>query len=152
MFRDTWVQSQVASYQRLWKWYLKPSCLTLSNIRCVSRVKWSNPGKGVAPFPIPWWSSYRKGSHRVTLDYSRQLYFTFYCPSWRWVSMRVTGVLWGWALSFMKMTDDASEWSWLSGITAHSRICSWHLKLLELLCRKGRVLLDLSLYVNIVNM
>ena len=26
--------------------------LTLSNIRYVSRVKWSNPGKGVAPYPI----------------------------------------------------------------------------------------------------
>ena len=30
------------------KWYLIPSCLTLSIIRYVSRVKWSNPGKGVA--------------------------------------------------------------------------------------------------------
>ena len=27
------------------------TCLTLSNIRYVSRVKWSNPGKGVAPSP-----------------------------------------------------------------------------------------------------
>ena len=26
-----------------------PPCLTLSNIRYVSRVKWSNPGKGVRP-------------------------------------------------------------------------------------------------------
>ena len=26
-----------------------PPCLTLSIIRYVSRVKWSNPGKGVAP-------------------------------------------------------------------------------------------------------
>ena len=23
-----------------------------------SRVKWSNPGKGLAPFPTPWCSSY----------------------------------------------------------------------------------------------
>ena len=38
-------------------------------------VKWRNPGKGVAPFPTPWCSSYRKGSLRVTLDYGRQLYF-----------------------------------------------------------------------------
>ena len=29
------------------------TCLTLSNIGYVSRVKWSNPGKGVAPSPIP---------------------------------------------------------------------------------------------------
>ena len=32
------------------------------------RVKWSNPGKGVAPSPTLWCSSYRKGSLRVTLD------------------------------------------------------------------------------------
>ena len=31
------------------KWYLIPPCLTLSIIRYGSRVKWSNPGKGVAP-------------------------------------------------------------------------------------------------------
>ena len=58
-----------SSYQRLKKWYLMPPCLTLSIIRYGSRVKWSNPGKGVAPFPTPWCSSYRKGSLRVTLDY-----------------------------------------------------------------------------------
>ena len=69
------VQSQVESYQRLKKWYLMPPCLTLSIIRYGSRVKWSNPGKGVAPFPTPWCNSYRKGSLRVTLDYGRQLYF-----------------------------------------------------------------------------
>ena len=32
------------------------------------RIKWSNPGKGVAPSPTSWCSSYRKGSLRVTLD------------------------------------------------------------------------------------
>ena len=50
------------------KWYLIPSCLTLSNIRYVSRVKWSNPGKGVVPSPTPRCSSYRKGSLLVALD------------------------------------------------------------------------------------
>ena len=44
---------QVESYQRLKKWYLKPPCLTLSFIRYVLWVRWSNPGKGVAPFPTP---------------------------------------------------------------------------------------------------
>ena len=48
-----------------------PPCLTLSIIRYGSRVKWSNPGNGVAPSPTPWCSSYRKGSLRVTLDYGR---------------------------------------------------------------------------------
>ena len=35
--RETWLQSQVASYQRLWKWHLIPPCLTLSNIWYTSR-------------------------------------------------------------------------------------------------------------------
>ena len=50
------------------KWYLMPPCLTLSIRRYGSRVKWGNPGKGVAPSPTPWCSSYRKGNLRVTLD------------------------------------------------------------------------------------
>ena len=56
MARETWVQSQVESYQRLKKWYFMPPCLALSIIRYGSRVKWSNPGKGVAPSPTPWCS------------------------------------------------------------------------------------------------
>ena len=75
--RETGVQSQVTSYQRLRKWYLIPPSITLSNIRHVSRVKWSNPEKGVASSPTPWCSSYWKGSLLVALDYGRQLYFTF---------------------------------------------------------------------------
>ena len=31
------------------KWYLIPLCLILSTIRYVSRIEWSNPGKGVVP-------------------------------------------------------------------------------------------------------
>ena len=50
------------------KWYLIPPCLTLSNLRYISKVKWSNPGKWVAPSPIPH-SSYWKGSLLVALDY-----------------------------------------------------------------------------------
>ena len=69
MVREIGVQSQVASYQRLEKWYLIPPCLTLSNIRYVSRVKWSNPGKGVVPSPTLRCSSYWKGSLLVALDY-----------------------------------------------------------------------------------
>ena len=72
-------QRDRGSYQRLLKWYLIRPCLTLSNIRYVSRVKWRNPGKGVAQPPTPWCSSYRKRSLQVALDYGRQLYFTFPC-------------------------------------------------------------------------
>ena len=53
MVQETRVQSQVKSFQRLKKWYLMPSCLTLSIIRYVSWVKWSNPRNGVVPYPIP---------------------------------------------------------------------------------------------------
>ena len=74
----TWVQCWVESYQKLKKWYLMPPCLTLSIIRYGSRVKWSNPGKGVVPSPTPWCSSYQKESLQVTLDYDCQLYF-MYC-------------------------------------------------------------------------
>ena len=52
-------------------------CLILSNIRYISRVKWSNPGKGLAPSPTPWCSSYCKRSLLVALDYVRQLYITY---------------------------------------------------------------------------
>ena len=55
--------------------YSIPPCLTLSNIRYVSRVKWSNPGKRVALSPTPLCSSYWKESLRITLGYGRQLYF-----------------------------------------------------------------------------
>ena len=37
-----------------------PPCLTLSNIRYGSRVKLSNPWKGVAPSPTPWCSKLSK--------------------------------------------------------------------------------------------
>ena len=67
MARETRVQSLVDSYQRLKKWYLMPPCLTHSIRMYESRVKWSNPEKGVVPSPTPWCSSYRKGNLRVTL-------------------------------------------------------------------------------------
>ena len=54
MVREIRVQSQVESYQKLFKkWHLIPPCLTLSFIRYVWRVKWSNQGKGVVPSPSP---------------------------------------------------------------------------------------------------
>ena len=46
-------------------------CLTLSDIRYISRVKWSNPRKGVEPSPTSRRSSYWKGKHLVALDYGR---------------------------------------------------------------------------------
>ena len=78
MARETSVQSRVESYQRLKKWYLMPPGLTLSFIRYRSRLKWSNPGKGVGPSHTPWCSSYWKGSFQVTFDYGCQLYLLTY--------------------------------------------------------------------------
>ena len=75
MARETGVQSQVESYQRLKKQYLIPPCLTLSIIRYISTVKWSNPGKGVMPSVTPRCSSYLKGSFQVAIDYNCQLNF-----------------------------------------------------------------------------
>ena len=73
-----WFNPWIESYQRLKKWYLMPPCLTLSIIRYGSRVKWGNPGIGVASPLTPWCSSYRKESLRVTLDYCRQLSLLYY--------------------------------------------------------------------------
>ena len=55
-----------------------PPCLTFSNRRYLSRVKWNNPEKGVAPSPTPRCSSYLKRNHLVALDYGLQLYFYIY--------------------------------------------------------------------------
>ena len=60
------------------EWYLMPFWLTLSIIRYGSRVKWSNPGKGVASSSTPWCSSNQKGSLSVALDYCHQLYVYIY--------------------------------------------------------------------------
>ena len=54
-----------------------PPCLTLSNIRYILRVKWSNPGKGVVPSPIPQCSSYWKGRLLIAHNFGRQIYFFF---------------------------------------------------------------------------
>ena len=53
--------------QRLYKWHLISPCLTFSNASYVLIVKWSNPGKGIAPSHTPRWSSYWKGSLLVPL-------------------------------------------------------------------------------------
>ena len=94
MVREMWVQSQVESYQRLKKWYLIPPCLTLSNIRCVSRVKWTNPGKEVAPSPTPQCSSYWKGSLLVGLNYGhhQQLIYIEIIPFYAHVFLSSTKV------------------------------------------------------------
>ena len=46
----------------------------LNTHRYVSRIKWSNPEKGIASSPTPRCSSYWKGSLLVALDFGCQLY------------------------------------------------------------------------------
>ena len=62
MVRETGVQSQVATYQKLKKWYLIPPCLTLNIIRYGLSGKWGNPEKGVAPSPTPRLVAIEKGA------------------------------------------------------------------------------------------
>ena len=72
------VQSRGELYKRLKRLYLMPPCLTYNIIRYVSKVKWSNPEKGVAPSSTPRCSSYWKGNLWVTLDYGCQLLLYMY--------------------------------------------------------------------------
>ena len=57
------------------KWYFIRPCLALSIIQFLSRVNWSNPEKGVEPYPTHRCRSYWKEKHCVTLDYGHWLYF-----------------------------------------------------------------------------
>ena len=67
MARETWVQKII----------LDASLLNTQHYKIVLRVQWSNPGKGEAPSPTPWCSSYRKGSLWVTLEYGRRIYLLY---------------------------------------------------------------------------
>ena len=87
--QETWVQSQVASYQRLLKWYLIPPFFTLSNIRYVSRVQRINPRKGV-------------GCPRLRSP--TLLYFTIYIYVYIYMKIKITirpllsSPLWPWVV------------------------------------------------------
>ena len=59
------------------KMVLDASLLNTQHYKVRIKGKVEQSREGVAPSPTPWCSSYRKGSLRVTLDYGRQLYFTY---------------------------------------------------------------------------
>ena len=105
MAQETWVH-------RLKKWYLMLPCLTLSIIRYGSRVKWCNPEKGVAPSPVPWYSFYRKGSVRVTLNYGRQLYF-FCIEYWNLTYFVTISV---WFTTARKVDKFINDFNWFLNI------------------------------------
>ena len=60
---------------------LDASLLSTQHYKVRIKGKVEQSRKGVAPSPKHWCSSYRKGSLRVTLDYGRQLYFTYSDPN-----------------------------------------------------------------------
>ena len=60
------------------KMVLDASLLNTQHYKVRVKGKVEQSREGVAPSPTPWCSSYRKGSLRVTLDYSRQLYLLIY--------------------------------------------------------------------------
>ena len=65
MVRKIGAQSQVWSYQRLKKWYLMLPCLTLSIIRCISRVTRAILGKNLCPTPHLGAVIIEKGAFRL---------------------------------------------------------------------------------------
>ena len=75
----------------LQKWYLTLPCFALSIIRYVSRVKLSNPGKGVIPFPTPRCSSYWKrvfGS--LTTTVAKFIYIYHHVTLSAWIFLTVS--------------------------------------------------------------
>ena len=57
---------------KTFKMVLDTSLLNTHRYKVLFRVKWSNPGKGVALSPTPRCCSYWKGSLLVSLDYGHQ--------------------------------------------------------------------------------
>ena len=75
--------------------------------------------------PTPWCSSYRKGNHRVTLDYGRQLYLLMY----PWKS-RTLDCIWWWGSSFGALSS--MEYFFVA-ITSSSKSGVWSTPSLPLL-------------------
>ena len=59
------------------KMVLDASLLNTQHYKVWIKGKVGPSREGVAPSPTLWCSSYRKGGLRVTLNYGRQLYFTY---------------------------------------------------------------------------
>ena len=85
-----------------------PPCLALSIIRYGSRVKWSNPGKGVAPSPTPWC---RKLSKREPSGHPR-LWSTTY--NYNNTSYEMTNLY-----------DFRFKWTATAGIRIHPNCQGW---------------------------
>ena len=79
---------------KLKKWFLVPSFLIFGTMKYVSRVKWNNPGKGVAPSPLPRCISFWKGDSGSPATTVTNFTFTFICAvfksdtEWTWCFFR----------------------------------------------------------------
>ena len=105
---ETRFQSQVKIYHRFKKWYLIPPCL-----KYISKVKWSNPRKGIMLSPTPLSNSSWKENLQVALDYNCQLYFIyiFWCSNTVVFSVRifhnsVVGHEWFYKCCAMELVSD----------------------------------------------
>ena len=77
MVRETWVQSQVESYQRLKKWYLMPPCLALSTISTQSILMASHENRlSGRKTPTP--------SHTQTFQIKWEVNSRVVEQSWEW--------------------------------------------------------------------
>ena len=61
MVRETGVQSQIESYQRLKKWFLMAPCST-QHYKLQIKSRWSNPQKGIGSSHTPLSPSTMVGS------------------------------------------------------------------------------------------
>ena len=75
--RESWVQSQVESYQKLKKWYLMSLCIYTQHHKVQIKGNVSQSWERSNASATPWCSSYRKWSHRVTVNNGRQLYLLY---------------------------------------------------------------------------
>ena len=94
---------------KILKMVLDTSLLNAQQLRYVLRVKWSNPGKGVASFPTPQCCSYRKGSLRVSLSYGVQLTYYLKIKKKTYVKTTLPGARRTIAFIFI---NPAFFWSW----------------------------------------
>ena len=120
-----------------------PPCLTLSDIRYIWWVKWSNPGKRVAPSPTPQCSSYWKESLLVSLDYGHQLIYIYI---YIWLTMVGGLVDWvlrqiksGWLVCFFDISNVVDNHWLVVGIMAYRSNWElwlvgwvlWHINLID---------------------
>ena len=83
MVRETGVQYQVESYQRLKKMVLDIALLNAQHYKIWIKGKVEQSRERSNAFPAPRCSRYWKGSLRLTLDWGRQLIYIYIYIPWR---------------------------------------------------------------------